>query len=147
MGAGCFKCRCKACAYAQWGESILISCHTRHITTHAASHDPDAHAPGGTFARSGAGRGAPLHVPKGLPVRGSHSHSELSMPPVARTAASGDHATHSTQPLCPCARHSRLFSCEIFRPPPVYYLPTSATHSTQPLCTNQTLTLIHLFTF
>ena len=45
---------------------------------------------------------APLHVPSARPVRGSHSHSELSMPPVASIAASGDHATHSTQLLCPC---------------------------------------------
>jgi len=29
------------------------------------------------------------------------------MPPVARTAASGDHATHSTQPLCPCVAPAR----------------------------------------
>jgi len=29
------------------------------------------------------------------------------MPPVASTAASGDHATHSTQPLCPCVAPAR----------------------------------------
>ncbi len=54
-----------------------------------------------------AGGGAPLQEPSAWPVRGSQSHSEASMPPVASTAASGDHATHSTQPLCPCAPPAR----------------------------------------
>ena len=49
---------------------------------------------------------APLQQPSGLPVWGSHSQSAPSMPPVASICASGDQATHSTQFLCPCARHA-----------------------------------------
>jgi len=48
-----------------------------------------------------------LQEPSAWPVRGSQSQSEASMPPVASTAASGDHATHSTQPLCPCVAPAR----------------------------------------
>ena len=47
-----------------------------------------------------------------------------STPPVYYRLTS---STHITQPLCPCARPSYLFTCEIPSLPPVYYLPTSST--------------------
>jgi hypothetical protein len=51
----------------------------------------------------------PLHVPRGLPVAGSHSQMLPSMSPLATKAPSGDHATHSTQFLWPCRhKHSSI---------------------------------------
>ena len=46
----------------------------------------------------------PRQQPRALPVCGSHSQMQLSMPPLATICASGDQATHSTQFLCPCSK-------------------------------------------
>jgi len=44
-----------------------------------------------------------LQDPSGSPLSGLHSHTMPSMPPLASTLASGDHASASTQFLWPCA--------------------------------------------
>ena len=49
-----------------------------------------------------------LQQPTGSPVTGFQSQSMPSMPPLTSSLASGDHAKHSTQFLCPCTHASPL---------------------------------------